>query len=262
MKGAGAFIDVTADDLALGNTPPTGAPPATTTRLQLRAEVSRGRARANTRAGRLLVTLEVFDNATGSTGFHDAVCGGRVQSAGGAASADSTAVSETRAMTRTSVAMAMLLRSCRPSGQAPPPPIITCTCTPMPQGPMAPRPPGSGAPMRESRCTSGPPALLERWSRAGGDRIIPALWFGAMVESVPTPAEVRRAFGASVPGSSPRWRFSTTAIHRAARSSPTSRWRNRWTFRSASTSALALPARCICPPRRAIEPRCSAWKKR
>ncbi len=42
--------------------------------------------------------------------------------------------------------------------------------------------------------TSGPPPILERWSKAGGDRIIPALWFGAMLESTPTPAEVRRAF--------------------------------------------------------------------
>lgn len=42
--------------------------------------------------------------------------------------------------------------------------------------------------------TSGPPPLLERWKQAGGDRVIPALWFGFMLQSVPTPAEVRRFF--------------------------------------------------------------------
>ena len=42
--------------------------------------------------------------------------------------------------------------------------------------------------------TSGPPPLLERWRQAGGDRIIPSLWFGFMLESIPTPAEVRRSF--------------------------------------------------------------------
>ena len=42
--------------------------------------------------------------------------------------------------------------------------------------------------------TSGSPALLNRWARAGGSRIIPALWFGATLGSTPSPAEVRSAF--------------------------------------------------------------------
>lgn len=33
--------------------------------------------------------------------------------------------------------------------------------------------------------TSGPPALLERWKQAGGDRIIPALWLLALLYAHP-----------------------------------------------------------------------------
>ncbi|MCI0417171.1 amidohydrolase family protein [bacterium] len=40
--------------------------------------------------------------------------------------------------------------------------------------------------------TSGP--LIENWKKAGGERIIPALEFGLLNPSVPTPAEVRRLF--------------------------------------------------------------------
>ncbi|MBI3698260.1 MAG: amidohydrolase family protein [Acidobacteria bacterium] len=42
--------------------------------------------------------------------------------------------------------------------------------------------------------TSGPAPLLERWKQAGRERIIPALWFGFMLQTVPTPAEVRQWF--------------------------------------------------------------------
>jgi uncharacterized protein len=41
---------------------------------------------------------------------------------------------------------------------------------------------------------SGPPPLLDRWKKAGGDRIIPALWFGSLLQSTPSPDEVRQWF--------------------------------------------------------------------
>lgn len=147
-------------------------------------------------------------------------------------------------MTRTSVALVMLLvAACRPSVRTPPPPIIDMHLHAYAANANGPAPTGICAPMHEipvhdpattlapafdawlkappcatplwgpktddevmtrtleilarhniTAVTSGPPALLERWSKAGGDRIIPALWFGAMLESVPTPADVRRAF--------------------------------------------------------------------
>jgi hypothetical protein len=40
--------------------------------------------------------------------------------------------------------------------------------------------------------TSG--RLLETWKKAGGERIIPALWFGFMLQTTPSPAEVRKLF--------------------------------------------------------------------
>ena len=42
--------------------------------------------------------------------------------------------------------------------------------------------------------TSGPPPLLARWKEAGGDRIIPALWYAGVLHSTPTAAEVRQWF--------------------------------------------------------------------
>jgi hypothetical protein len=42
--------------------------------------------------------------------------------------------------------------------------------------------------------TSGPAALLERWTKASPERIKPALWFGLSLGAVPTPGQVRQWF--------------------------------------------------------------------
>ena len=44
--------------------------------------------------------------------------------------------------------------------------------------------------------TSGAQPVLERWMEAGGQRLIPGLWFGRALRSFPTPAEFRRMFEA------------------------------------------------------------------
>ena len=44
--------------------------------------------------------------------------------------------------------------------------------------------------------TSGSQPMLERWLEAGGDRLMPGLWFGRALRSFPTPAEFRGMFEA------------------------------------------------------------------
>lgn len=44
--------------------------------------------------------------------------------------------------------------------------------------------------------TSGAQPVLERWIEAGGERIIPGLWFGRALRSFPPPSEFRRMFEA------------------------------------------------------------------